>query len=206
MQPEGTHRKFLVFSTFRATLDPWGSPAPRGAIMYTTVIRPVFRQTQSKFRISLCSVMYRGADKSLARPGRKQARKHVRDARDFNNIETRAVIKLFFPVRQGAEGNWRHSDRNISLFPTYVLFNKTCMLWSRRLGNHSDNGVCHNRTARTNSSGTCRPKHAVVGVGVKRRHVQQQFHIKPSYFNVSPWVRVVCQHEQTYTRTVLRLV
>ena len=39
---------------------------------------------------------YRGADKSLARPGRKQARKHVRDARDFNNVETRAVIKFFF--------------------------------------------------------------------------------------------------------------
>jgi len=39
---------------------------------------------------------YRGADKSLARPGRKQARKHVRDARDFNNIETRADIKFFF--------------------------------------------------------------------------------------------------------------
>ena len=37
---------------------------------------------------------YRGADKSLARPGRKQARKHVRDALDFNNIETRA-IKFF---------------------------------------------------------------------------------------------------------------
>ena len=40
--------------------------------------------------------MYRGADKSLARPARKQARKRVRDARDFNNIETRAVIKFFF--------------------------------------------------------------------------------------------------------------
>jgi len=40
--------------------------------------------------------VYRGANKSLARPGRKQARKHVRDARDFNNIETRAVIKIFF--------------------------------------------------------------------------------------------------------------
>jgi len=26
----------------------------------------------------------------------KQARKHVRDARDFNNIEMRAVINLFF--------------------------------------------------------------------------------------------------------------
>ena len=39
--------------------------------------------------------LYRGADKSLARTGRKQVRKHVRDARDFNNIETQ-VIKLFF--------------------------------------------------------------------------------------------------------------
>ena len=43
--------------------------------------------------------MYRGADKSLARPGRKQARKHVRDARDFNNIETRAVIKIFLSLQ-----------------------------------------------------------------------------------------------------------
>ena len=39
---------------------------------------------------------YRGADKSLARPGRKQARKHVWDARDFNKIEMRAVIKFVF--------------------------------------------------------------------------------------------------------------
>jgi len=59
-----------------------------------------------------------GSDKSLARPGRKQAPKHVRDTRDFNNIETRAVIKFFF-ARQDAEGNSRHSDRNISLFPSW---------------------------------------------------------------------------------------
>ena len=39
---------------------------------------------------------YLGADNSLARPGRKQAWKHVRDARDFNRIETRAVIKFLF--------------------------------------------------------------------------------------------------------------
>jgi len=39
---------------------------------------------------------YRGTDKSLARLGRKQARKHVRDARAFDNIETRAVIKFVF--------------------------------------------------------------------------------------------------------------
>ena len=38
----------------------------------------------------------RGADKSLARPEMKQARKHVRDASDFNKIETRAVIKFLF--------------------------------------------------------------------------------------------------------------
>ena len=62
--------------------------------------------------------LYRGADKSLARPGRKQARKHVRDARDFNNIETRAVIKFFFHARQGAEGNSRHSDRTLACFLT----------------------------------------------------------------------------------------
>jgi len=40
--------------------------------------------------------LYWGADKSLARPGRKQARKNVRGARDFNKIETRAVIKFLF--------------------------------------------------------------------------------------------------------------
>ena len=63
---------------------------------------------------------YRGADKSVARPGRKQARKHVRDVRDFNNIETWAVIKFFSPpARQGAEGNSQHSDRNISLFASW---------------------------------------------------------------------------------------
>jgi len=35
------------------------------------------------------------------------------DMRDFNNIETQAVITFFFPARQGAKGNSRHSDRNI---------------------------------------------------------------------------------------------
>jgi len=35
------------------------------------------------------------------------------DARHFNTIETRAIIKVFFPARQGAKGNSLHSDRNI---------------------------------------------------------------------------------------------
>ena len=42
---------------------------------------------------------YPGADKSLARPRRKQVRKHVTDARYFNNIETRAVINFFFSCK-----------------------------------------------------------------------------------------------------------
>jgi len=43
------------------------------------------------------------------------------DASDFNNMETRAVIKFFFPpARQGAEGNSRHSDRNIRRTCTIV--------------------------------------------------------------------------------------
>ena len=42
---------------------------------------------------------YQGADKSLARPGREQAPKHDRNACDFNNIETRAVIKFLFSCK-----------------------------------------------------------------------------------------------------------
>ena len=52
------------------------------------------------YSTNFCGVsQYRGAENSLTRPGRKQARKHVRDARDFNNIETRAVIKFFSPLQ-----------------------------------------------------------------------------------------------------------
>ena len=39
------------------------------------------------------------------------------EAHDFNNRETRAVIKLFFPAKQGAEGKSRHSERNIRGMP-----------------------------------------------------------------------------------------
>jgi len=63
---------------------------------------------------------YRDADKSLARPGRKQARKHVRDARDFYKIETRSVIKLFF--LQGK------APKEIHAIPTQTL---ACFLLGR---------------------------------------------------------------------------
>ena len=55
--------------------------------------------SQTNLTVLICVIIcinYRGVDKSLARPGRKQARKPVGDARDFNKIETRAVIKFLF--------------------------------------------------------------------------------------------------------------
>jgi len=70
------------------------------------------------YRIGL---VHRGADKSLARPRRKQALKHVRNARYCNNIETRADNKFFFSARQGAEGNSPHSERNIKIL-SILLF------------------------------------------------------------------------------------
>ena len=70
--------------------------------------------------LSHAARLYRSVDTFLARPRRKQAWKNVRYARDFNNIETRAVIKCFSLARQGTEGNSRHSDRNINLFPSWL--------------------------------------------------------------------------------------
>jgi len=65
-------------------------------------VRVVFLATVTEdFFLLGADTLYRGADKSLTRPGRKQTRKHARDARDFNNIETRAVIKVFFFFLQG---------------------------------------------------------------------------------------------------------
>jgi len=60
------------------------------------------------------SVLYRGADKSLARPGRKKLG-NMSGTRAISTT-SRSELSIFFPARQGAEGNWRHSDRNISLF------------------------------------------------------------------------------------------
>jgi len=47
------------------------------------------------------------------------------DACNFNNMETRAVFKFFFPAWQGAEGNSRLSDRNIGDHAPYA----TVKIW-----------------------------------------------------------------------------
>jgi len=67
-----------------------------------------FTESRDTFHSVILALMYcgldrfyRGALKSLARLGRKQTPKHVRDVRDFNNTETRAVIK--FPPPPGQD-------------------------------------------------------------------------------------------------------
>jgi len=51
--------------------------------------------TQCVTKMTYMPTIRRDADKSLVRPGRKQARKDVRDPRNCNNIEMRVVIKFF---------------------------------------------------------------------------------------------------------------
>jgi len=63
--------------------------------------------------------LYRGTDKTLARPGRKQSRKHVRRRARFQQHRDARCHHVFLPARQGAEGNSHHSDINISLFPSW---------------------------------------------------------------------------------------
>ena len=53
--------------------------------------------TISAERITFCGILYyRGADKSLTRPGKKQARKHVRDARFQQHRDASCHQVLFF--------------------------------------------------------------------------------------------------------------
>jgi len=74
-------------------------------------------------KIANCCVIllenYCGADKSLGRPGKKQARKHFRRCARFQqhrDANCHKVQSSFVPARQGAKRNSRHSDRNNSLF------------------------------------------------------------------------------------------
>jgi len=63
-------------------------------------------------------VIYISLAKSLARPGRKQARKHFRDARDLNNIETRAVIEFFFSCKSRRRRKFKPFWQKRGFFPS----------------------------------------------------------------------------------------
>jgi len=56
------------------------------------------------------------------------------DARDFNNIETLAVINFFFLQRQGNEGNSCHSDRNNRRTRTNLYHRQTLVAQFKRGG------------------------------------------------------------------------
>jgi len=68
----------------------------------------------TKVELFACIVAYRGDDKSLARPGRNKLG-NMSGTRAISTTLRRELLSIFFPARQGAEGNSRHSDRNISL-------------------------------------------------------------------------------------------
>jgi len=70
--------------------------------LYHVFPDPYVRLSRHILPKTITSHIYGDADKSLPRPGRKQALKHVRDTRDFNNIEMRAVIKIFFFLQDKA--------------------------------------------------------------------------------------------------------
>jgi len=85
---------------------------------------PIFFHVQERPYVWLSCVLllegsYRGAGKSLARPGRKQARKNARRRARFQQNRDASCHQVSFLTRQGAEWNSRHSDRNISLFPSW---------------------------------------------------------------------------------------
>ena len=94
-----------IFKEHFTLLDPgsWDRHVDPERLWKTTIMRCVRCQniaeliyTERKSEITHIQrilLRTRGADKSLALPGRKEAPKHVRDGRDFNNTETRAVIK-----------------------------------------------------------------------------------------------------------------
>jgi len=60
-----------------------------------------------------------GVDKSLARPGRKKSSEACQGRARFQQHRDAGCHQLLFPARQGAEGNSRHSDINVSLFPSW---------------------------------------------------------------------------------------
>jgi len=91
-------------------------------IKFTALHPSTHIRTTSHIRVHKPAGSYRGDDKSLARSGRKQDRKHARDGRDLNKIETRAMHQVSFPARLGAQGNARDSDTNISLFPSWSSY------------------------------------------------------------------------------------
>ena len=83
MRKESAFRGFLqlVWSTFEAICP----------VLFNTLLQ-------------ICYSYHRGADKSLARPGRKLG--SMSGTRAISTTSRREPTSFFFPARQGAEGNF----------------------------------------------------------------------------------------------------
>ena len=61
----------------------------------------------------------RGTDKPLDRLGSKKSSEAFQGRARLQQNWDASCHQVSFPARQGAEGNLLHSDRNISLFPSW---------------------------------------------------------------------------------------
>jgi len=70
--------------------------------------------------IQVRSSLYPGCWKVLT-PTRTETGSEASQGRArFQQHRDASCHQVYFPARQGAEGNSRHSDRNISLFPSWL--------------------------------------------------------------------------------------
>ena len=84
---------------------------------------PCYEQIEAKIYFVLWALnntllLYRGADKSLAKTRKETSSEAYRGRARFQQNKDVSCLQVSFLARQGAEGNSRHSDRNISLFPS----------------------------------------------------------------------------------------
>jgi len=98
-----------------------------GNIPKPTAVHTLRRQVSQTPDLNLTSVhlpthkyfkpFYRDADKSLALTRKETSSEACQGRARFQQHRDASCHQgFFFPARQGAEGNSRHSDRNISLF------------------------------------------------------------------------------------------
>jgi len=95
-----------VFGKPVSFTDIWADTSPANAVLKDVHCLPQ-------------GTVYRGADKSLARPGRETNSEACQGGARFQQHRDASCHQVVFPVRQGAEGNSGHSERNISLFPSW---------------------------------------------------------------------------------------
>jgi len=86
--------------------------------IYIHIFEPEDEGTRFIRSVGIYVLNYRGADKSLALRGGETSSEACQGHARFKQNRDASCHQVSFLARQGAEGNSRHSDRNISLFPS----------------------------------------------------------------------------------------